>query len=103
MEGSNNNKAVTANDWKTWARKPWVQGFAGAVILVSVVLAVLSIPYRTLARRVDRQLAGAGGGGVEFYSAPEIVAPGDPMVPADLAALRQADQLADIRLSNGRI
>jgi penicillin-binding protein 1B len=72
-------------------------------VLLLVTLA-LAIPYFRLARRVDQQLAGSLLNTIDFYSAPEMVAPGDPMSPADLAAAFQHQSPpVQIDLSNGRV
>jgi penicillin-binding protein 1B len=64
----------------------------------------VAIPYSRLARRVDQQLARSLLNTVDYYSAPEIVAAGDPMSPSDLAAAFQHKApAAQINLSNGRI
>jgi penicillin-binding protein 1B len=74
-----------------------------SIVLLAVTLA-LAIPYSRLARRVDQQLAGSLLNTIDYYSAPEIVAPGDPMSPSDLAAAFQHKQPpVQIGLSNGRI
>jgi len=78
---------------------------AGAVLIVLVLAVVgLSIPYRRLARRVDQQLSGNLSNTVDYYSSTEVVAPGDPMSSADLAAaVKPAQGTVRIELSNGRI
>src|ERR1700742_226247 len=73
----------------------------GAIVLL---VAVLSVPYRRLAKRVDHQLAGPLGDSVNYYSAPETVAVGDPMTEADLAtAFKGAKPPVDISVSKGRV
>jgi penicillin-binding protein 1B len=99
VDDSNDNNPVTR-----WTAKLWLRALAGVVIALVVVVAALSFPYRRLARRVDRQLDESLLNTVDYYSAPEIIAPGDPMSPADLAqVMKQTRQQVDIQLSNGRI
>jgi penicillin-binding protein 1B len=77
---------------------------AGISIVLLVVTVALAIPYSRLARRLDQQLAGSLLNNVDYYSAPEIVAPGDPMSPSDLAAAFQHQAPpVQIDLSNGRV
>jgi penicillin-binding protein 1B len=77
---------------------------AGISIVLLLIILALAIPYSRLARRVDQQLAGSLLNTIDYYSAPEIVAPGDPMSPGDLAAAfqHQAPRV-HIDLSNGRV
>jgi penicillin-binding protein 1B len=73
-------------------------------ILLLLVTLALAIPYSRLARRVDQQLAGSLLNTIDYYSAPEIVAPGDPMSPSNLAAEFQRNAPpVQINLSNGRV
>jgi penicillin-binding protein 1B len=73
-------------------------------ILLLLVTLALAIPYFRLARRVDQQLAGSLLNTIDYYSAPEIVAPGDPMSPEDLAAeFQHKAPPVQINLSNGRV
>ena len=62
-----------------------------------LVIIALAIPYRRLSRRVDLQLSGNVLNTVNYYSASEIVAPGDPMTASDLAAAikRSGDSVAE--------
>jgi penicillin-binding protein 1B len=72
------------------------------VLLLAAV--AVAIPYRRLARRVDQQLAGSLLNTIDYYSSPEIVAPGDPMSPSDLAAgFQHQAPPVQIDLSNGRV
>ncbi len=76
---------------------------AGALLALLTIVA-LAIPYRRLARRVDRQLAGSLLNTVDYYSAPEFISAGDPMSPADVAAAtKRAGGRVRIQLSNGRV
>ena len=84
--------------------RAWINGPAGVLIVTAIVVGALSIPYHRLAKRVDRQLAGSLVNTVDYYSAAEVIAPGDPMSPAELAvALTRTQRPVDIELSNGRI
>ncbi|HTB18778.1 MAG TPA: PBP1A family penicillin-binding protein [Bryobacteraceae bacterium] len=76
-----------------------------AVSMALVLGAVgLAIPYHRLARRVDQQLAGNRSNTIDYYSSSEVVAPGDPMSPGDLAAaMKRAPGRVRIALANGRI
>jgi penicillin-binding protein 1B len=58
---------------------------AGALLLLVLAAVTIAITYRHLARRVDQQLTGSLLNSVDYYSAPETVAPGDPMSASDLA------------------
>jgi penicillin-binding protein 1B len=84
--------------------QPWIVGVVSVLAAILVAGAVLAIPYRRLAKRVDHQLAGPLGDSVDYYSASETVAVGDPMTPADLAtAFKGAVPPVDISLSKGRV
>jgi penicillin-binding protein 1B len=92
---------------------------AGVCVGVVLVIIALAIPYRRLSQRVDLQLTSNVRNTIDFYSASEIVAPGDPVAASDLAAAikRTGDSVAEtdrgvtisgaqpveISLSNGRI
>ena len=77
---------------------------AGISIVLLIATVAIAIPYSRLARRLDQQLAGSLLNTTDYYSAPEIVAPGDPMSPSDLAAAFQHKAPpVQINLSNGRI
>jgi penicillin-binding protein 1B len=77
---------------------------AGVCAAILLAVAALAVPYARLARRVDQQLAGSLLHSVDYYSAPELIAPGDPMSPADLAeALKRTNQAVEIGVSNGRV
>jgi penicillin-binding protein 1B len=77
---------------------------AGISIVLLAATVALAIPYSRLAHRVDQQLAGSLLNTIDYYSAPEIVAPGDPMSPSDLAAAFQHQAPpVQISLSNGRV
>jgi penicillin-binding protein 1B len=77
---------------------------AGISVALLVLTLALAMPYVKLARRVDQQLAGSLLSTVDYYSAPEIVAPGDPMSPSDLAAAFQHKAPpVQINLANGRV
>jgi len=94
MQGSDENNRVT------WANlKPWTKALMAALLALVLLLVALAIPYRRLARRVDQQLKGSLANGIDYYSAPESVAPGDPMSASDLAAAMPVK----ITLSNGHI
>ena len=82
----------------------WKKAFAWAAAVLLVVVVAIAIPYFRLAKRVDQQLAGNLLNTVNYYSAPEVVAPGDPMSPSDLAAAFQHTRPpVQITLSNDRI
>lgn len=99
MKAPDENNPVTS-----WTRKPWIRASACVLIVLVLAALALSIPYRRLAKRVDRQLSASLLNEVDYYSAPEVIAPGDPMSPAELAeATKDAHQAVDIDLSNGRI
>jgi penicillin-binding protein 1B len=92
-------EAVNQPKLKLWARI--LLGFSVALLLL---IGALAIPYYRLAKRVDRQLAGSLLNTLDYYSAPEMIAPGDPMTASDLAAAVQGSKGAvQITLSNGRI
>src|ERR1700743_507884 len=77
---------------------------ASALAAIVVLVAVLSVPYRRLAKRVDHQLAGPLGDSVNYYSAPETVAVGDPMTEADLAtAFKGAKPPVNFGFSKGGV
>lgn len=105
MQGSNDNNRVTSANLKPWINpKPWIKVLAAALLAMVLLLVALSIPYRRLARRVDQQLKGSLANGIDYYSASESLAPGDPMSASDLAAATQrSTPTAKITLSNGRI
>jgi len=81
---------------------------AGIFIALVLIVAALAVPYRRLARRVDLQLSGSLLNAVDYYSAPEVVTPGDPMSAADLAAAvkRGGDQVSEdgdsVKISTSR-
>jgi penicillin-binding protein 1B len=80
------------------------KALAGISIVLLVVAVAVAIPYSRLARRVDQQLTGSLLNTTDYYSASEIVAPGDPMSPSDLAAAFQHQAPpVQIDLSNGRV
>jgi penicillin-binding protein 1B len=84
---------------------PYLSGRAKQLIIwagvtLIVMGAAVAIPYRQLAKRVDQQLAGNLLNTVDYYSASELVVPGDPMSPADVAA---AHRPVEIKLSNDRV
>ena len=68
---------------------------------IVVAIAATAIPYLRLAKRVDQQLAGNLLNNVDYYSSPEVIAPGDPMSPSDLAAV--GHQPVQITLTNDRV
>jgi len=68
-----------------------------ALLLAAVAVA---IPYVKLARRVDQQLAGSLLNNVDYYSAPEILTPGDPIPLGDLQHTAPGVQISS---SNGRV
>ena len=76
---------VTKLKARLW-RNRFVFFAASIAILLVLAVVVLAIPYYRLARRVDRQFERTLLNTVDYYSASEIIAPGDPMSPADLAA-----------------
>ena len=77
---------------------------AGISLVLLVVTVALAVPYSRLARRLDQQLEGSLLNTIDYYSASEIVAPGDPMSPGDLAAAFQhGTPPVQIGLSNGRV
>jgi hypothetical protein len=77
---------------------------ASVLAVIVVVVAVLAIPYHRLAKRVDHQIAGPLGNSVDYFSASETVAVGDPMTDADLAtAFKGAAPPVDFSLSKGRV
>lgn len=89
-------------------RRPWAKklgrGAAGAGIAVVIILGVLSIPYHRLAKRVDEQLAGPLQNTTDYYSASEVVYPGDPMTPAELAsAEKRTAEPVRFELANGHV
>ena len=99
MDSSTGNKTVT-----TVKFQPWIVVVVSVLTAILVVVAVLAIPYYRLAKRVDHQLAGPLGDSVDYYSAAETVALGDPMTAGDLAtAFKDAAPPVDIGLTNGRI
>ena len=76
----------------------------GIALASLLMIAALAIPYYRLARRVDQQLAGSLLNTVDYYSAPETLAPGDPMSSSDLAgAFKSSPRPVEISLLNGRI
>ena len=76
----------------------------GGLIALLLVVAAVAIPYHRLARRVDRQLSGPILNTVDYYSASELAAVGDPMSPADAAsAMQRSVRPVRIDLSNGRV
>ena len=75
---------------------------AGVSVALVLVIAAVSFPYRRLARRVDLQLTGNVQNTINFYSASEVVAPGDPMAANDLAAALGGFKLL-MQFSNGKI
>lgn len=99
MLGSDDNNRVT------WANlKPSTKALAAAMLAFVVLLIALAIPYRRLSRRVDQQLKGSVANGIDYYSAPESLAPGDPMSASDLAAaIQRSAPSVKLTLSNGRI
>jgi penicillin-binding protein 1B len=87
---------------KRWNSR--TQALAGISLVVLLAAVAVAIPCRRLARRVDQQLAGSLLNTIDYYSAPEIVAPGDPMSPGDLtAAFQHQATPVQIDLSNGRV
>lgn len=90
---------LNARKWK-----PWELTLAGVVIALPLVVAAVTIPYHRLARRVDRQLSGPFLNAVDYYSAPELVAVGDPMSPGDAAsAMKRGVRPVEIAVSKGRV
>jgi len=85
------------------APQPWVK--VASIIAAAVLLAIglLAIPYFRLAHRVDQQLSGSLVNSVNYYSAPEFVAVGDPLSPADLAAAERSTSAVEIHVANGRV
>jgi penicillin-binding protein 1B len=83
--------------------EPWAKVLLGISLASFLMIAALAIPYYRLAWRVDQQLAGSLLNTVDYYSAPETVAPGDPMSSSDLAAFESSPRPVEISLSNGRI
>ncbi len=83
--------------------KLWARVLLGFSIALLVLIAALAIPYYRLAKRVDRQLEGSLLNTFDYYSAPETIAPGDPMSASDLAAMPGSKGALQISLSNGRI
>jgi penicillin-binding protein 1B len=99
VDSSTDDKTVTNVKFQ-----PWMVVVASVLAAIFVVLAVLAIPYNRLAKRVDHQLASPLGNSVDYYSASESLAVGDPMTEADLAmAFKGARAPVDIRLSKGRV
>jgi penicillin-binding protein 1B len=93
-------QAVRFNPWS----RDFVRFAAVPIVGVLAIVVAIAIPYFRLARRVDQQLAGNLLNTVDYYSAPEVVAPGDPMSPSDLAAAFQHTvPPVQIKLSNDRI
>ena len=83
------------------------------VALAAVATTAVAIPYRSLARRVDRQLeSGALLDSVTYYAAPETISVGDP-APTTLGRhLRQESEIsldvdsvppATIQLAAGKV
>jgi penicillin-binding protein 1B len=101
VEGPNDNNRVTTF-FKPWSKVvpkalPW------ALIVLLAIVAV-AIPYRRLARRVDRQLEGNALAAVDYYSAPQIISFGDPMSPSEAAEdMTRSMGAVRIELSDGRI
>jgi len=103
MQGSDDNNRVTSANLKLWTN-PWIKVLAAALIAFVLLLIAIAVPYRRLARRVDQQLKGSLANGIDYYSASESVALGDPMSPSDLAAaIQRSAPTVKITLSNGRI
>lgn len=74
------------------------------LIAISVLAGILAIPYHRLAKRVDDQLAGPLQNTTDYYSASEVLYPGDPMTPAELAsAERREAEPVRFQLVNGHI
>jgi len=84
--------------------KPWMKALPWAAIVLLLVVVIVAIPYRKLARRVDKQLASSLLNTVDYYSASEVISPGDPLSPGDvLAAEKRAKGAVRIELANGRV
>jgi penicillin-binding protein 1B len=84
--------------------KPWELAVASVLIALPLVVVAVAIPYHRLAQRVDRQLSGPLLNAVDYYSAPELVAVGDPMPPGDAAsAMKRSVRPVQITVSNGRV
>jgi len=82
--------AVTKANKRRW-RNPIILVLTALGILLLLVTIAVAIPYHRVAQRVDRQLARPLLKAFDYYSAPEIVAPGDPMSFSDLeASLKRA-------------
>ncbi len=77
---------------------------ASVLIALPLVVAAVAIPYHRLAQRVDRQLSGPLLNAVDYYSAPELVAVGDPMSPGEaISAMKHSVPPTEISVSNGRV
>jgi penicillin-binding protein 1B len=66
-------------------KRPFALVLAAVGLVLLLITIAIAIPYRRLARRVDRQLANPLLKTLDYYSASEIVAPGDPITPSDFA------------------
>jgi penicillin-binding protein 1B len=74
----------------------WTKLAAGAGTLLLIVIGILAVPYNRLARRVDRQLTASRSNSINFYSAPELIEPGDPLSSGDLVeAAKRAGEPAE--------
>jgi penicillin-binding protein 1B len=80
------NNRVTTPDVQPTKVQPWMKVLGAAVLALVLIVVALAIPYRRLSQRVDQELAGNQLSAVDYYSASEVVAPGDPMSAADLAS-----------------
>jgi len=99
VESTNVNKSVTL----LW-QKQWIRIVACIVAIALLAIGTLAVPYYRLAARIDKQLAGSLTNAVDFYSAPEMIAPGDPMTPNEVAEAQQRSaRPIRISLANGRI
>jgi penicillin-binding protein 1B len=66
-------------------KRPLALASAALGIFLLLITIAIAIPYHRLARRVDRQLASPLLKTLDYYSASEIIAPGDSMSPSDFA------------------
>jgi penicillin-binding protein 1B len=95
---------IENNEVTSTPLKPWAKALLWFSIALLLMIGVLAIPYHRLARRVDRQLASSGPNTLDYFSAPEIITPGDPVYANDLAAtLKNTGGPVEISVANGRI
>jgi penicillin-binding protein 1B len=86
--------------------RKWV--LFSTLALIAALIAAVAIPYCTLSKRVDRQLAmGAFQHTFTYFAAPEIVTVGDPVPSGEVAVLKRSalhsNPPVEIQVSNDAI